>query len=144
MWPLWLWLPWFWAVQPQTAPHSTPPLVSPALQDHGLTTVSPAAVSSHRLILAFLDAELPCQAELEKPRFRVFPFLQIPWCVRAVLPLGSVCFLEPACHATKVLISPYLDNNSVGPATAATTQSTHTVSTYSQPGLVTVLSTSLE
>lgn len=63
MWPLWL--PWFW-VQPRAAPPSTLPLVSPALQDPGLTTVSPAAVPSHHLVLASLYAELSPQARKAK------------------------------------------------------------------------------
>lgn len=40
MWPLWLWLPWFWVAQPQAAPHSTFPLASRVRLDRSMTTVS--------------------------------------------------------------------------------------------------------
>lgn len=99
---------------------------------------------SSRRVLAFLDGELPRHAALETPRFTVFISLQTPSCVHAALSLGSVCFPERACRAPKVFISPYPDNNSVGPATAATTQSTHAVPAYSLVIVAPVLSISLE
>lgn len=40
MWPLWLWLPWFWVAQPQAAPHSTFPLANRVRRDRSMTTVS--------------------------------------------------------------------------------------------------------
>lgn len=129
VWPLWLRLPWSSAAQPRAARRSTLPLASPALLDRSSTTVSSASrvlsPPSPRWLSRHGNPSCLTQAEVEG----VSLSLQIPWCVRAVLPLGSVCFLEPACHATKVFISPYLDNNNVGPVTVATTQSTHTVST---------------
>lgn len=40
MWPLWLWLPWFSAAQPQAALHSTHRRARPVHRDHSMTTVS--------------------------------------------------------------------------------------------------------
>lgn len=56
MWPLWPWLPWFSAAQPRAAPHSTLPLVSPALQDPCTTTVSPALPSPPSCIVGWRAA----------------------------------------------------------------------------------------
>lgn len=61
MWPLWLWLPWFSAAQPRAAPHSTLPLVSPALQDPCTTTVSPAVPSPPSCIFGW-RAAMSCWA----------------------------------------------------------------------------------